>query len=121
MSPSCHCGWVSELWHLSSSFTVVSWGQLQPHTKKCFDGLEKRVQDELGPRSLEVDTISNLVEHLEWKERDCWISEGKAKSIQNFNLNFLRTLHSWSQVLNQGTKLSFLDFVNMIIVESLRA
>lgn len=28
----------------------------------------EKVKEELGPRSLEVDTISNLVEHLEGEE-----------------------------------------------------
>ena len=42
-----------------------------------------------------------------WKERNDWIFEGKAWTIQNFNHYFLRTLYSWSQVLDDGTNLTF--------------
>ena len=55
------------------------------------------------------------------KERNGRIFEGKARAIDDFKLYFLRTLYSWSQVLSYGIKLTFLDFVNMITVESLRA
>lgn len=47
--------------------------------------------------------------------------EGKALSLQNLKLYFMRMLYSWSQVLNCGTKLSLLDFVDKIMHESLSA
>jgi len=73
----------------------------------------------MGLWSLEVDTFGYLVEYL--KERNGWIFGGKAKSIQDFKLYFLRTLYGRSQVLDHGTNLTFLDFVDRIVVESLRA
>ena len=56
-----------------------------------------------------------------WKERNRWIFDDKASSIQDFKLYFLGTLYSWGQVLNGGSKVSFLDFVDKIMHESLRA
>jgi len=49
------------------------------------------------------------------------VFEGKARSFQDFQLYFLRTLYNWSQVFGYATKLTLLEFVDMIIVESLRA
>jgi len=56
-----------------------------------------------------------------WKERNQRIFDGKARSYQEFKFYFLRTLYSWSQVLNVGTYLNFLDFVDKINIESTRA
>jgi len=36
-----------------------------PYYERCFGGMEKKINEELGPMSLEVDTIGYLVEHLE--------------------------------------------------------
>jgi len=38
-----------------------------------------------------------------WKERNHKIFEDKARSYQEFKIYFLRTLYSWSQVLDDGT------------------
>ena len=41
--------------------------------KRCFGGLERKLQVELDPKSLEVDTFCYLVEHLEGDElSDFW-------------------------------------------------
>jgi len=56
-----------------------------------------------------------------WKERNRQIFDDKALSIQDFVLYFLGALYSWSQVLNGGSKVSLLDFVDKIMYESLRA
>ena len=68
----------------------------------------------MGPRNLEVDAIG----WYSWKESNCQIFEGKTRCFQVFN--FLRTLYSWSQVLDPNTKLTILDFVDMIISGRLR-
>ena len=60
----------------------------------------------LGFRSLEDDPCGYLVDYT-WKEKNRWIFEGKEMPFQDFKLYFLRTLHSWSQVLNGGTNLTF--------------
>ena len=52
-----------------------------------------------------------------WKKRNGRIFEGKARAIDDFKLYFLRTLYSSSQVLIHGTKLTFLDFVDLTTVE----
>ena len=59
-----------------------------------------------------------------WK--DCWIFEGKARTIQDCKPDFLGTLYSWTQVLNCGTlaqsRRFFFGFKNdMIILERLTA
>jgi len=36
--------------------------------------------------------------------------EGKGIFLQDSKLYFLRALYTWSQVLNDGTNLAFLDF-----------
>ena len=56
-----------------------------------------------------------------WKERNQQIFDDKASSVQDFKLYFLGTLYSWSQVLNGGSKVSLLDFVDKIMHGSLRA
>ena len=78
-----------------------------------------------GRRSLKKSWIQGVwkltplaISWSTWKERNGWIFKSKAKPIQDFNVYFLRTLYSWSQVPSHGTMMSFLD---MIIVESLRA
>jgi len=55
------------------------------------------------------------------KEKSQRIFEGKVSSIQDFKLNFLGTPYSWPQVLDGVCKVSFLDFVDKIMHESLRA
>lgn len=42
-------------------------------------------------------------------------------SYQKFKLYFLRLLYSWILVLDGGKNLSFLDFVDNVMHESLRA
>jgi len=56
-----------------------------------------------------------------WKDRDRRIFYDKASSFQDFKLYFLGTLYSWSQVLNGGSTVSLLDFVDTIMFESLQA
>ena len=56
-----------------------------------------------------------------WKEGNQRIFEGKVRSYQEFKLYLLRTLCSWSQVLNDGTYLNYLNFVDKINLESMRA
>ena len=46
-----------------------------------------------------------------WKEMNQHIFVGKELSFQDFNFYFLRTLYSWSQVLNGGTNSNFLEFL----------
>ena len=55
------------------------------------------------------------------KERNKRIFDDKALSLQDFKLYFLGTLYRWSQVLNGGSTVSLLDFVDKIMFESLRA
>jgi len=55
------------------------------------------------------------------KERIRQIFEGKASSHMDFKLYFLRMWYSWSQVLDDGSKVSFLDFVDKIMHGSLKA
>ena len=92
---------------------------MQSQTIRFFGGMEKEVKEELG---LGVSKLIPLaIWWSTWKGRNGWIFEGKAWTVHGFKLYFLRTLYGWSQVLNHGAKLSFLDFVYVIIVESLRA
>ena len=58
-----------------------------------------------------------------WKERNCWIFVGKARAyclIEILSFTF-ENLYTRGQVLYNGTKITYLHFVDMIIVESLRA
>ena len=72
-----------------------------------------------GSWDLKVGSFSYLVVYL---GREHWrIFEGKASSLQDFKLYFLRMLYSWSQVLDGGSKMSLLDFIDKITQESLRA
>jgi len=48
------------------------------------------------------------------------IFEGKASSLQDFKMYFLRMLYSWSQVLDGVSKMSLLESVDKIMQESLR-
>jgi len=56
-----------------------------------------------------------------WKESNHWIFDGKVRFYQEFKVYFLRTLCSWNIVLDHGTNLTFLDFVDKINLESMRA
>ena len=76
--------------------------------------MEKKVKEELALRSLELDAFDYMVVFSR-------IFEGKARSFQDFKLHFLGTLYSWSQVPDHGTKSTFLDFVDRVVVKSLRA
>ena len=46
------------------------------------------------------------------------IFEGKARSYQEFKLYFLRTLYNWSQVLDDGTNLNLLNFIDKITYQA---
>ena len=48
---------------------IIDGGQMvaRPDYERCFDGM-KNVEEELGPRSLEVDAVGCLVEQLEGEE-----------------------------------------------------
>ena len=50
-----------------------------------------------------------------WKERNQRIFEGLYMSFQDFKLYFLRILYGWCHVLDGGTNLTFLDFVDKIM------
>jgi len=76
----------------------------------------------LGSLDLEVGSFSYMVVRwCTWKERNQQIFGGKVSSIQDFKFYFLGTLYSWSLVLDEGLKLSLLDFVDKIMHERLRA
>jgi len=47
--------------------------------------------------------------------------EGKVLSIQNFKLSFLGLLYSWNHMVSGSFNFSFLDFIDKIMYESLRA
>jgi len=81
--------------------------------------MEKEIEKVLGSWNLEVGSSSYL--WCTWKERNRWIFDDKASSTQDFKLYFLGTLYSWSQVIDGGSKVSLLDFVDKIMHESLRA
>ena len=48
------------------------------------------------------------------------IFEGIYSSIRDLKLYFLGTLYSWSPMLDGGSKVSLVDFVDYIMHESLR-
>jgi len=54
-----------------------------------------------------------------------WIFEVKVRSYQDLEFYFLRTLYSWNHtfdiVTHIGTKLAFLNFVDNIVLSSMRA
>ena len=54
-----------------------------------------------------------------FKGDESWIFRVSLCFIKNSNL--LKTVYSWSQVVDHATKLTFLDFVDNIIMESFRA
>jgi len=58
---------------------------------------------------LKLASFGYLVVYLENNRR---IFEDKALSLQDFKLYLLIMLHSWSQVLDCGTKVSLLDIVD---------
>jgi len=106
-----HCGCVSGLWHLSFSLLGVNW--VQPHTIKDVLTTRRRTMKRgwlLGIWKM----IPLAIWWSTWKERNQRIFEGKARFYQKFKLYFLRTLYSWSQVLDDGTNLNLLSFVDKI-------
>jgi len=50
-----------------------------------------------------------------WKERNQRIFEGKDLSLHELKLYFLRMFYSWSQVLDDSAKLTFVDFVDNLM------
>ena len=74
------------------------------------------VEEELGLRNLENNSLGYLVV---FKVDESWIFRVSLRFIKNSNL--LKTVYRWSQVVDHATKLTFLDFVDNIIVESFRA
>ena len=73
----------------------------------------------LASRNLEDDSVGYMVEYQEGEESKDF--ERKAMPYQEFKLYFLRTLYNWSQVLEDGTNLTFLNFADKINLESVRA
>ena len=57
----------------------------------------------------------NPMSHLKTHKR---LENLQALSFQDFKLYLLGTLYSWSQVLNRGSKVSLVDFVDKIMQES---
>ena len=102
------------------SFALLGVDWVQPHTiKEVLMAWRRRMKRcwlqgiwKMNPLAISWST---------WKERNQRIFEGKARSSQEFKLYFLRTLCSWNQVLNDGTYINFLNFVDKINLESMRA
>jgi len=112
-----HHRWFSPLWHLSFSLMGISW--VQPQTiKDVLMTWRRRLKKSwiLAVWNLLLFAIWGI-----WRERNSKIFQGKGRSFQDFQLYFLRTLYSRSQVLSCGIELTFLDFFDMIIIETLRA
>jgi len=113
-----HCHWVSSLWFLALSLISISW--VQPFEVKDVLVAWRRILKKCW-----VHGIWKLV-HLAiwwciWKERNRRIFEGQVLSVEDFKLSFLGLLYSWSHVVNGSFNLSFLDFIDKIMYESLRA
>ena len=113
-----HCQWVSSLWALALSLMGISWIQ-SSNIKDVLVAWRRRL------KKCWVHEVWKLIPlaiwWCTWKERNRRIFEDKALSFQDFNLYFLETLYSWSQVLNGGLNVSLLDFVDKIMYESLQA
>jgi len=89
------------------------------HYQRFVDGLEENDEEILASRNLKDDFVGHMAEYLEGEESMNF--RGKTRSYQEFKLYFLRTLYSWSQVLDDGKNLNFLNFVDKINLESIRA
>jgi len=72
--------------------------------------LEKKDEEMLASRNLEDDSVDYMMEYLEREESVDF--RGQARSYPEFKFYFLITLYSWSQVLDDGTNLTFLNFVD---------
>ena len=80
--------------------------------------MEKEIGKELGSWVMEVGSFSYLVVCLQ--ERNQRILKAKLLPLWISSSMFLRMLYSWSQVLDGGSKVPLLDFVNKIMHESSR-
>jgi len=69
-----------------------------------------------GVRWVQPFSIKNIV--VAWRRK---IKKSLALSLQDFKLYFVRILHSWSHALDGGRNMWFLNFVENIMHESLRA
>ena len=112
------CHWASTLWSLALSLMGISW--VQPsNVKDVLVAWRRRL------KKCWVYGIWRLIPlaiwWCTWKERNRRIFEGKALSLQNFRLSFLGLLYSWSHMVNGSINLTFLDFIDKILLESLRA
>ena len=110
-----HCRCVSGPWHVSFSLLGINWVQPYPIS----DSLEEKDEEMLALGNLEDNSVGHVVEYLEGEESTDFRGEGW--SYQEFKLYFLRTLYSWSLVLDDGTNLNLFNFVDKIIKESKRA
>jgi len=113
-----HCHWASTLWSLALSLMGVYW--LRPsNVKDVLVSWRRRL------KKCWVYGIWRLIPlaiwWCTWKERNRRIFEGKALSLQNFKLYFLGLLYSWGHMVNGSINLTFLDFIDKILLESLEA
>ena len=92
----------------------------------CLGGVEKKDEEELSWWYLEDDFVGNLVVSfcnlaVYIEDMNSRVFEVKALFSKVFKLNCLRILSNWSHVFNGGRNIYFLDFVDNIMHESLRA
>ena len=112
-----HCRWVFGLWQLPYSLLGFNWGQ--PCTMKDVLVWRRRLKSSwlLGLWKM----IALAIWWSTWRERNHRIFDGKAKFYQDLKLYLLRTLYVLSQVLDIGTNWTFVNFVDKIILEKMRA
>ena len=113
-----HCHWVSTLWFLALSLMGISW--VQPsNVNDDLVAWRRRLKDRWVHGIWKL--IPLAIWWCTWKERNRRIFEGKALFLQNFKLSFLGLLYSWSLVVNGSINLTFLDFIDKIMLEHSRA